>query len=313
MRHTPTILPLLALLTCWFCLSTRSAAAAATIPVDGTTCTLIDAIHAANSDTASGGSLAGRGADTITLANDVSLSVSNNNGNGTGSTGLPMITSPITIQGGGYTISRASGAVAFRLFYVASSGTLTVTQTTLTGGNDRYFKSGGIYNDHGTLTVSNSTLSGNSVTMSGDSFSSGIGGGGIYNDHGTLTVITSTLTGNSATSNGGAGGTAGNRGSPGVNGNGGMGHFGNSGHSGINGSRGNSGCGIYNAGGIVTLMRTFTIRNSGTAALSLSGVPLVAVSGDSAFTVSTQPVGNSVAAEDSITFQLTFAPPLLGW
>ncbi|MEZ4561033.1 MAG: hypothetical protein R2851_29580, partial [Caldilineaceae bacterium] len=37
---------------------------AATISVDGTTCTLADAITAANSDTATGGCVAGSGADT---------------------------------------------------------------------------------------------------------------------------------------------------------------------------------------------------------------------------------------------------------
>ena len=65
------------------------------------------------------------------------------------------------------------------------------------------------------------------------------------------------------------------------------------------------------AGG--TLVRTFTISNTGTAALTLSGSPLVAVSGTNAgdFTVTTQPAG-SVAASGSTTFQITFDPSAVG-
>src|SRR5215211_1299863 len=40
---------------------------AATLNVDGTTCTLVNAITAANNDTATGGCTAGRGADTLVL------------------------------------------------------------------------------------------------------------------------------------------------------------------------------------------------------------------------------------------------------
>jgi len=44
----------------------HSPAQAAAITADGTTCTLVDAITAANTDTAKGGCPAGSGADTIT-------------------------------------------------------------------------------------------------------------------------------------------------------------------------------------------------------------------------------------------------------
>ena len=65
---------------------------------------------------------------------------------------------------------------------------------------------GGIYNDHGTLTVSNCTVNGNSATL-GD-------GGGIYNDGtrrgpASLTINNSTISGNSATGTYGAGGSGG--------------------------------------------------------------------------------------------------------
>jgi hypothetical protein len=72
-------------------------------------------------------------------------------------------------------------------------GTLTVSDSTLSGKSGGGGSGGGMYN-LGTLTVTNSTLSGNSATGINDPSGSG---GGIWND-GTLTVSNSTLSGNSA-------------------------------------------------------------------------------------------------------------------
>lgn len=65
------------------------------------------------------------------------------------------------------------------------------------------------------------------------------------------------------------------------------------------------------AGG--TVERTYTIRNTGTATLNLSGSPRVAVSGTHAadFTVTTQPAA-TVAAGGTTTFQVTFDPLAVG-
>lgn len=65
------------------------------------------------------------------------------------------------------------------------------------------------------------------------------------------------------------------------------------------------------AAGIVT--HTFTIQNTGAAALSLNGTPVVAVAGANAsdFTV-TQPAGSSVAAGSSATFSVDFSPSAPG-
>jgi hypothetical protein len=65
------------------------------------------------------------------------------------------------------------------------------------------------------------------------------------------------------------------------------------------------------AGGTVT--RTFTIQNTGTAALTLSGSPLVAIGGANAadFAVAAQPAA-SVAAAGSTTFQVRFDPSAAG-
>ena len=63
----------------------------------------------------------------------------------------------------------------------------------------------------------------------------------------------------------------------------------------------------------VQVTRTFTIENTGTEALSLTGTPIVVISGAEAsdFTVALEPAG-SVAAGASTTFQVTFDPSAAG-
>jgi hypothetical protein len=82
---------------------------------------------------------------------------------------------------------------------IQNSGTLTVSNSTLSGNSAGVGQlGGGIFNSRGTLTVSNCTLSGNSGGVY-----NGNGGGGIFNDGGTLTVSNSTLSANSADQGGG--------------------------------------------------------------------------------------------------------------
>jgi CSLREA domain-containing protein len=78
---------------------------------------------------------------------------------------------------------------------IANLGTLTVTNSTVSGNSASlsFAGGGGIWN-HGTLTVTSSTVSGNSAVRDG---------GGIYNDLGTLTLTNSTISGNSAGYGGG--------------------------------------------------------------------------------------------------------------
>jgi len=167
----------------------------ANVQLNGVGCLLIDAINAANSDAASGSCPAGSGTDSITLLQDVTLSVVDNaDYNNTGANGLPQISSAISIEGGGHTISRTASAPAFRFFFVADGGNLTLNNLTLTNGDvtPSNRKGGALYNAYGgTATVNNSTLNGNI------SF-----GGAIFND-GDLTVNQSTVSGNTATGNGG--------------------------------------------------------------------------------------------------------------
>src|SRR5437867_12960024 len=82
---------------------------AATLNVGGG-CTLIDAITAANTDAATGGCSAGSGADTLVLQNSSVHTLTTVNNSSLGPTGLPVISSEITIEGNNSTIERDSSA-----------------------------------------------------------------------------------------------------------------------------------------------------------------------------------------------------------
>ena len=108
---------------------------AATITVDAN-CALADAIIAANSGSAVGDCRAGSaGADTIVLQQDVILTAVHNT-SPDGPTGLPVVTSDITILGNGFTIARsdAAGTPNFRLFQVESDASLRLVDVTLRNG-----------------------------------------------------------------------------------------------------------------------------------------------------------------------------------
>ncbi len=162
-------------------------AQAASIPADGTTCTLVDAITAANTDAVAGGCLAGSGADTITITNTVTLTTANNNDNG-----LPVISSEITIEGNGHSIARDTTSVNyFRIFAIDSTGNLTLNDISITGGLVGGNGGGFHISAGGVLQVNNSTISGNGAMISG----------GIENG-GTITMTNSTMSGNYTTAYG---------------------------------------------------------------------------------------------------------------
>jgi uncharacterized repeat protein (TIGR01451 family) len=157
-------------------------------------CTVTDLINAI--DTANGNSQA----DTLTLASGCTYSLTSAINGTYGPTGLPAITSQITINGNGATITRGSGT--FRIFYVSSAGTLSLNHVTVSnglarGGNGGSGAGGGgggagmggaIFNE-GTLSLgSGSTLTGNTAqggNGAGAAYvSGGGGGGGIYGNGG---------------------------------------------------------------------------------------------------------------------------------
>jgi hypothetical protein len=93
----------------------QPSAQAATITVNSS-CTLVDAITAANTDTAIGGCVGSQ--QTLTSVNN----------NTYGNTGLPVIASKITIAGNGSTILRSALAYysdSFRILAVNHTGDLT--------------------------------------------------------------------------------------------------------------------------------------------------------------------------------------------
>ena len=86
----------------------------------------------------------------------------------------------LTVQGGG-------GQTGFRVFTVDSGVTTALSSVTVTGGNAT--KGGGI-NNSGTLTLTDCTVSGNAAGGNGS-------GGGIFNG-GTMTLTNCTVSGNSS-------------------------------------------------------------------------------------------------------------------
>jgi Right handed beta helix region len=117
-----------------------------------------------------------------------------------GSITLDSTLPTVTDGSGGLTINGVpditiSGNDQVRVFEVANGAQLTLDNLTVANGRytDNGYGGGAIFNNGGTLTVSNSTLSGNSTNSNG---------GAIFNS-GTLTMSNSTLSGNSSF-NGGA-------------------------------------------------------------------------------------------------------------
>src|SRR5262249_9621681 len=103
---------------------------------------------------------------------------------------LPAISDDLTIDGTGQTIS---GNNAVRVLVVNTGASVTLRKLTITSGftagSQSVGSGAGIFNS-GTLTITNSTISGNRAEEDG---------GGIVNDVGaTLTIANSTVSGNSA-------------------------------------------------------------------------------------------------------------------
>ncbi|MCP4202858.1 MAG: hypothetical protein GY769_13120 [bacterium] len=193
--------------------------APAIIIVDGS-CTLVDAITAANTDAATGSCPSGDvGADILSLTQDVTLTAIDNTTSG--ANGLPSIASDVTVQGNGHLIARSAGAPPFRIFHLTAGGSLALDTTTVSNGvADGVLKGGGVYSYGGTLLLTNSTLSDNLSVLGGGIYNSGGGtvtltdttlsgntagfGGGVYNSgDGTLNVTNSTLSRNAAGFGGG--------------------------------------------------------------------------------------------------------------
>ncbi len=101
-------------------------------------------------------------------------------------TGLPLITSTITIQGNRTKITRSKTAPHFRHFAVAGSGYLTLNNVTLSGGASPY--GGSIHSSYGSVRLNSCVVTGNVSKY----------GGAIDNIRGYLRINDSILSKNSA-------------------------------------------------------------------------------------------------------------------
>ncbi|MCY3781241.1 MAG: hypothetical protein OXG78_13090 [Chloroflexi bacterium] len=175
---------------------------AADITVDET-CSLAEAITAANMDETVGGCIAGDGADVIVLTADVTLDAA-----------LPLAQSEITIEGGANTID---GDNRYHIYGIVAGAALTLNDLFITRAKSGW--GGAIGNLGGVLNVTNCDFSDNSagdggaignegrLTIRNSSFrynSSQNGGGAIFNRGGVVHVINSNFEWNSAEGSGGA-------------------------------------------------------------------------------------------------------------
>ena len=112
---------------------------------------LVDAIQCANAN--------GLSADVINLNGlTVSLIAATPFANYSGQTGLPQITSNISIRNGTIFHDMSGGGFLFRTFSIASGGTLNLQNMLLSGASAP--TPGGAFHNSGTLNVTNSTMHG---------------------------------------------------------------------------------------------------------------------------------------------------------
>jgi hypothetical protein len=182
---------------------------------------------------------AASGANTIALdpTGDYNLTASDNGAVGD-ETGLPVITGNITITGSHPTIRRDSVVTTprFRLFAVASGGTLHL--------DDVILSNGAVRGSNGLDGFGATTFDPNG----GPGFTGITGVGGAVKNDGALIVSKSLFTGNSAIGGSGGNGAPGRGGCTCVGGNGGRGGVGGDGLGGA----------IYSTGSLAVINSTFT-------------------------------------------------------
>ncbi|HFD13117.1 MAG TPA: hypothetical protein ENJ32_11720 [Crenotrichaceae bacterium] len=205
---------------------TTSVATAARIEVDGNnaffsedgSCSIQEAIIAANTDKAVDSCKAGNGADVIILPGRSRFILQSFAEDLQGYNGLPTITSEITIRGNNAVIKRPAdgGFDKFRIMRV-DKGTLTLNKVTIENGVADFKGNGpfapGVYGGginiiDSTVTIESSTITGSTATTGGgisatesdlniiDSYISYNEGGGINTDKSTVTIQNTNITTN---------------------------------------------------------------------------------------------------------------------
>jgi hypothetical protein len=181
------------------------AQSAATVDIPCRTSALVTAITNANSGSGTIIEMPGNCTYTITTP-------------ATAADGLPVITGNVTLAGGHNTVIRRSAAALFRIFEVAASGTLGLSNITVENGNTAstgggVLNAGTLITNHATFTDNNASNGGGLANSAGgtarvsnstftDNTTTGVGGGAAIN-FGDLTISGSILTRNTAPINGG--------------------------------------------------------------------------------------------------------------
>lgn len=200
--------------------SAGGAAVSTNVPCSASGAGLVAAVSAANA----------AGGGTINLASGCTYSLASANNMTDGGNGLPVVVSPITVNGNGTTI--AGNSSHFRIVEVlgAEGGALTLNGITITGGKVMG-PGGGLFNNEGAVSLNRSVVTANFSGMGGGGIATGTigtgpvgvltlnnsevswntvplsenggGGGGILNHAGTLTLNSSTIDHNSGPGGGG--------------------------------------------------------------------------------------------------------------
>lgn len=166
-----------------------SAAHAATIVVNNSSCTLPSAITAANTDTPVAGCTAGSGPDVIDIRSRVKLSASADDMDLN-----PPIEGQLTINGHSLEIVKTFGGLG-RHFHVSTGADLTLNEVWLRFGDAQFPGGGAILNDAGgKLTINRSTISENDA---------GVESGGAIVNFGNAIIQNTTIANNDAWIGGG--------------------------------------------------------------------------------------------------------------
>jgi len=186
-------------------------------------CSLIEAIRAAEFNTAVDACPAGEAANRDVIILDGStFNLTTAENNTYGSNGLPVIRSSMVIQGNGSEISRADNAPNFRILAVGGSSNLTLNQTVISGGiaSGNNSNGGAIAMYGGNVEIINTTVTGNtadgggggifsasttSITLRGTTVSNNtaVSGGGIFINDASALLESSTISGNNGSNGGG--------------------------------------------------------------------------------------------------------------
>lgn len=168
-------------------------------------CSLVEAVRAANTDSAVDACTAGDGADTLVLPPDSMFTFEEAND---GASALPLISSELTVQGNGAVIERsdAGGTPYFRLLHVGGSGMVNMTAVTLQNGLlSSSGPAGGALLNEGSLELNEVTISDNvaidgagihnagSLELNRSSLTDHWGGAALHNESGTAIVNESAI------------------------------------------------------------------------------------------------------------------------